>query len=125
VALLVAAGAACANGSAASAGSAASVDPTTYAATVASSDLYVGAPQRVQVGIFNQTQSEGTQLVTSGSIQLMLKPTEGSASPTSGSASYVPAPGTGGQDSGTPSLTAPDVARGVYQLENVTFGAPG
>src|SRR5207244_8476931 len=92
-----------------------SLDPTTFAASMASSDLYVGVPQRVQIGVENSTQNEGVQLVTSGSIGLSLKPTEGSGTPISGTATYVPAPGTGGQDSGTPTLTSPDVARGVYQ----------
>jgi hypothetical protein len=102
-----------------------SLDPTTFAASMASSDLYVGAPQRVQVGIFNSTQNEGVQLVTSGSIGLSLKPSEGSGTPISGTATYVPAPGTGGENAGTPALTSPDVARGVYQFENVTFDSPG
>jgi hypothetical protein len=102
-----------------------SPDPTTFAASMASSDLYMGAPQRVQIGVFNSTQNEGVQLVTSGSIGLSLQPTEGAGTPISGTATYVPAPGTSGQDTGTPTLTSPDVARGVYQLENVNFDIAG
>jgi hypothetical protein len=121
--------AACAKGSGAGSGGttsdASTLDASTFAATVASPDLYAGDPQRVQVGIFNSTQNQGVQLVTSGTIQLSLKPSGGGGTPTSGTATYVPAPGTGGADSGAPSLTAPDVARGVYQLENVTFEAAG
>jgi hypothetical protein len=116
---------ACQKSSAASAGSAASLDPTTFAASMASPDLYVGASQRVQIGVFNSTQNEGVQLVTSGSVELSLTPSEGSGTPISGTATYVPAPGTGGQDAGEPTLTSPDVARGVYQLENVRFDAAG
>ncbi len=63
--------------------------------------------------------------MTSGSIGLSLKPSGGSGTPISGTATYVPAPGTSGQDSGTPTLASPDVARGVYQLENVTFDSTG
>ena len=108
---------ACQKSSAASAGSAASLDPTTFAVSMASPDLYVGAPQRVQVGVFNSTQNEGVQLVTSGSVEVSLTPSEGPGTPINGTATYVPAPGTSGQDAGEPTLTSPDVARGVYQLE--------
>jgi hypothetical protein len=125
--------AACAAGSATSSGAgsngttsaASTLDASTFAATVASPDLYAGDPQRVQVGIFNSTQNEGVHLVTSGTIQLSLKPSGGPGTPTTGTATYVPAPGTEGEDGGAPSLTAPDMARGVYQLENVTFDAAG
>lgn len=37
----------------------------------------------------------------------------------------MPAPGTAGDRTGEPQLTAPDIARGVYQADDVTFGAPG
>jgi hypothetical protein len=104
----------------------ASLDPTTFAAQVASTDLYVSVPQRVQIGVFQQTASEGVQLLTSGTIQVALSPFQGgTGTPVSGSASYVPAPGTQGDATGTAALTAPDVARGVYELAGVTFDAAG
>jgi hypothetical protein len=42
-----------------------------------------------------------------------------------GSATYVAAPGTPGDAAGTPSLTAPNEARGVYELDDVTFDTAG
>ena len=102
------------------------VDPTTFAAQVPSGDLYIGAPQRISIGIFRSTDQAGVELVTSGTVDVTLAPFEGGAgTAVSGSARYVPAPGTNGDASGTPLLTAPDVARGVYQLEDVTFDAAG
>lgn len=103
------------------------------AAQVASADLYVGAPQDFQVGVF-ASDDNGVKLVSFGSIDLTFSylGTDGSASAQSGSpagtfaATYVSAPGTGvGDDTGVPSLTAPTDARGVYVNEDVTFSEPG
>jgi len=94
---------------------------TSYAMEVASSDLYAGTPQRVQVGIFNQT-ANGVELLTGGSIPLSLTPADG-GQPIQGTATYVPAPGTAVASS--PTLTSPSKARGVYQLERVNFPSTG
>jgi hypothetical protein len=92
-----------------------------FALEVASSDLYTGAPQRVQVGVFNQT-SNGIVLLTGGSVPLSLAPADG-GQPIQGTAHYVPAPGTAVTTS--PSLTSPSKARGVYELDHVTFPSVG
>jgi len=103
------------------------------AAQVASSDLYVGAPQDFEVGIF-ASDGQGVKLVSFGSVDLTFSylGADGSASAQAGTpagtfpATYVPAPGTGvGQDTGVPSLTAPAEARGVYVNQDVTFAEPG
>ena len=94
---------------------------TTFALQVASTDLYAGAPQRVQVGVFGSSE-EGVELLTGGTIPLSLVSGDG-GDPISGTASYVPAPGT--PSPSQPGLTSPSKARGVYQLEDVTFPAAG
>lgn len=94
---------------------------TTFALQVASTDLYAGAPQRVQVGVFGSSD-EGVELLTGGTIPLSLVSGDG-GDPISGTASYVPAPGT--PSPSQPGLTSPSKARGVYQLEDVTFPAAG
>lgn len=86
-----------------------------------SSDLYTGAPQRVQVGVFSQT-AEGVQVLTGGSIPLSLGPAD-CGQPISGTAHYLPAPETAVASS--PTLTSPSKGRGVYQLEHVTFPSIG
>ena len=70
---------------------------------MASSDLYAGAPQRVQVGVFGQS-ANGIELLTGGSIPLSLAPADG-GHPIQGTAHYVPAPGTAVASS--PTLTSP------------------
>jgi hypothetical protein len=106
--------------------SAGGADPTTFAVQVASTDLYVGAPQRISIGIFRSSDAGGVELVTSGTVELTMGPFEGgTGTEVSGTARYVPAPGTGGDAEGILQLTAPDLARGVYQLEDVTFDAAG
>src|SRR3954451_12274991 len=94
---------------------------STFALQMGSSDLYAGTPQRVQIGVFNQT-ADGIQLLTGGSIPLSLTPGDGGQT-MEGTARYVPAPGTA--VAGTPTLTSPSKGRGVYQLEHVTFPSPG
>jgi hypothetical protein len=116
---------ACSSGGAAD-GGISTADPsassaTTFALQVASTDLYAGAPQRVQVGVFGSSD-EGVELLTGGTIPLSLVNADG-GDPISGTASYVPAPGT--PSPSQPGLTSPSKARGVYQLEDVTFPAPG
>jgi hypothetical protein len=116
---------ACGSGGASDGGSSAA-DPsassaTTFALQVASTDLYAGAPQRVQVGVFGSSD-EGVELLTGGTIPLSLVNADG-GDPISGTASYVPAPGT--PSPSQPGLTSPSKARGVYQLDDVTFPAAG
>jgi hypothetical protein len=94
---------------------------STFSLQVASTDLYVGAPQRVEVGVFNST-AQGVQLLTGGSIPLKLQPADGGPS-IEGTATYVPAPGTKVPTS--PTLTSPADSRGVYELRDVTFPSFG
>src|SRR4029077_5467751 len=98
-----------------------STPSVTFSLQVASSDLYTGPPQRVQVGVFNQS-ANGIQLLTGGSIPLSLAPADG-GQPIQGTAHYVPAPGTA--VSSKPALTSPSKARGVYELDHVTFPSVG
>ena len=111
----------CSSASSTSAGTSPSGASTNFALEVASTDLYAGAAQRVQVGVFGSTD-QGVELLTGGAIPLTLVAADG-GDPIQGQATYVPAPGTPSTKS--PALTAPSDARGVYQLEDVTFPAPG
>jgi hypothetical protein len=94
---------------------------SSFSLEMGSGDLYAGAPQRVQIGVFSQT-ADGIQLLTGGSIPLSLAPAD-CGSPIQGTAHYVPAPGTAVASS--PTLTSPSKGRGVYQLEHVTFPSAG
>src|SRR6266576_1559073 len=94
-----------------------------YSAEVGSTDLYAKAPQRFQIGVF-RSSDQGVQLLTSGAIDLQLAPFQGGpGTPLQGKAHYVGAPGTGA-DTGTPQLTDPSTARGVYEFDG-TFDAAG
>jgi hypothetical protein len=94
-----------------------------YSASVGSTDLYANAPQRFQIGVFASTD-QGIQLLTSGSIGITLSPYQGGQGPPlTGQAQYVGAPGTE-PDTGTPHLTDPSTARGVYEYDG-TFDAAG
>jgi hypothetical protein len=94
---------------------------TNFSLEVASTDLYAGAAQRVQVGVFGSTD-QGVELLTGGSIPLTLVAADG-GDPIEGQAQYIPAPGT--PSAKTPGLTQPSQARGVYQLDDVTFPTTG
>ena len=94
---------------------------SSFSLEMGSGDLYAGAPQRVQVGVFSQT-TDGIQLLTGGSIPLSLAPAD-CGPPIQGTAHYVPAPGT--SVASNPTLTSPSKGRGVYQLEHVTFPSAG
>src|SRR3954463_14823194 len=76
---------------------------STFAMQMASSDLYAGTPQRVQLGVFNQT-ADGIQLLTGGSIPLSLAPADGGKT-MEGTARYLPPPGNPG--GGEPALASP------------------
>ena len=94
-----------------------------YSAEVGSTDLYAKAPQRFQIGVF-RSSDQGVQLLTSGAIDIQLTPFQGGpGTPLQGKAHYVGAPGTGA-DTGTPELTDPSTARGVYEFDG-TFDTPG
>src|SRR6266545_4023517 len=103
--------------------------PTPYRmqAEMATTDIYVNAPQRVAVGLIF---ADG-RLVTFGSVGFSFsylgtaqQPIAPQAGPQA-TAAYIPTPGTPqGTESG-PTITDPSTARGVYEAENVTFDAPG
>lgn len=96
-------------------------------AAMASSDHYVGAPQRVAIGL----QTGDGRLVTFGSVDVSFSylgtaeapldpPEPGPATV----AVYLPTPGTADAASG-PTLSLPSDARGVYQAEGVMFDRAG
>jgi peroxiredoxin len=106
-------------------------DPTgpaniTLSAQVATADLYVGAPQRVQLGISGATETQGVQVVSYGTIEVAFSFLPEGEDPVPGptaTATYLPAYLT--DDSGTaPALTNPSTARGTYQT-TVEFDRPG
>jgi hypothetical protein len=104
-------------------------DQGTFAAAVASTDMWSGAPQRFQLGISWSSQNQGVKLVTFGQIALAFTylGTDASATPVSGpqvEASYLGAPTTLSVGPG-PALSDPSVARGIYQAENLTFDKAG
>jgi hypothetical protein len=126
--VLATVGAAC-SGNGSTDSPAGSVGSTTFAAQLAGVDLWAGAPQRVEIGIFQSTQTTGVRLVTFGTVQLAFSylGADGSATPIQGpqvAASYLPAPTTKEAGAG-PALSDPSTARGVYQAENVTFDHVG
>ena len=96
---------------------------TSYAAQMASTWHYAGAPQDVQVGIL-ASGGNGVQPVTQGSVQLSFS-FLGNGDPVSGptaTATFVPVPGS--QATGDePTLVAG--ANGVYEADGVTFDRPG
>ena len=109
-------------------GGSASNGSTTFAASVGSTDLWAGAPQRFQVGVYQSTQSGGVKLVTFGQVGLAFAylGSDGKQSPAQGpqtTATYLPAPTTATGEG--PTLSDPATARGVYQAENVTFDRAG
>jgi hypothetical protein len=96
---------------------------SSYSAEVATTDLFVGAPQRVQIGVVH-SGDQGIQLLTSGSVSVTMSPYQGgSGTPVSGEAHYVGAPGTEA-DTGSAHLSDPSTARGVYELDG-SFDAVG
>ena len=107
-----------------SAGSTSTSDgATSYSAEVGSTDLFANAPQRFQIGVF-RSSDQGVELLTSGAIDIKLSPFQGGpGTPLDGTAHYVGAPGTQA-DNGTPQLTDPSTARGVYEFDG-TFDAAG
>jgi hypothetical protein len=101
---------------------------SSFAAQVGSTDLYVGAPQRVEVGVFSSTGASGVQLLSYGQVGFSFSylGTDGSSAPTPGpqaTADYLGAPGTQTTGEG-PALTDPGTSRGVYEA-SVTFDQAG
>jgi hypothetical protein len=99
---------------------------TLFAAQLASSWHYSGAPQRVQVGIA-ASDANGIRYVTQGTIDVAFAylGTDGSGAPEAGptaTADYVPVPGT---DASGDTPTIISGARGVYEAEGVTFDRVG
>ena len=123
-------GSACSNGASGATGGPPSGSASdAFAAAMASTDLFAGTPQRVQVGVEKTSQTAGVKLVTFGQVGFAFSylGADGSAAATAGpqvTASYIPAPGTA-ESGASPSLSDPGVARGVYGAENVTFDNAG
>jgi len=96
-------------------------------AVVASTDLYVNAPQRFAVGL---PFADG-RLVSFGSVAFRFSYTgtpEQSIAPQPGpeaTAGYVPTPGTPDGQGSVPIVTQQSEARGVYEARGVTFDAAG
>lgn len=95
-------------------------------AQIATSDHYVGAPQRVAVGLVLADQ----RLVSFGSVDVAFSyvgTAEEAVDPQPGPgavAVYLPTPGTADTPGG-PRVTLPSEARGVYQAEDVIFDQAG
>lgn len=96
-------------------------------AEVASTDLYVNAPQRVTVGLFLANGklltfgSVGFRFFYIGTAQQPIAPQAGPQA----TATYIPTPGTPQGAGSSPTITDPSTARGVYQAEGVRFDSPG
>ena len=101
-------------------------DATSLAMEVASSDLAVGAPQHVEVGIFS-SDGQGVRLLSFGQVSLGFSYLgDGSGAPQPGPqaiGTYVSALGAP-TDATTPTFTDPSEARGVY-LADVEFDRAG
>jgi hypothetical protein len=95
-------------------------------AAMATTDHYVGAPQRIGVGLIF---GDG-ELLSFGAVEMRFSyvgtaqaPTDPQPGP-SAIGVYLPTPGT--PDDGTkPTVTQPSKARGIYQAEGVTFDRAG
>lgn len=95
-------------------------------ASMASSDHYAGAPQRVSLGLIladNRLVSFGSVDFSFSFVGTAEEPVEPQAGP-SAVAVYLPTPGTPEEATG-PVVTLPSEARGVYQAEDVTFDRAG
>lgn len=97
---------------------------TTFGAQMASTWHYVGAPQRVQIGIF-ANDAQGLRPVTNGTIDVAFSFLEEGGDPVPGptaTATFVPVPGSpaGGDE---PAISSG--GSGVYEAEDVSFDRPG
>jgi len=95
-------------------------------AQMATTDLYVGAPQRVGVGLI---LADG-RLISYGSVDMRFSfvgTADAPQQPQPGPAAtgvYLPTPGTSNSGA-SPAITQPSQARGIYEAENVTFDQAG
>ena len=98
---------------------------TSFSAAMASSWHYVGAPQRVQVGIL-ASDTDGIRPVTQGTVDISFGALDdGSGEPVAGpsmTATFVPVPGTDASGD-VPAIV--QGANGVYEVEDVTFDTAG
>jgi hypothetical protein len=98
---------------------------TSFSAAMASSWHYVGAPQRVQVGIL-ASDADGIRPVTQGTVDISFGTLgDGGGGPVPGppmTASFVPVPGT---DASGDAPTIVSGANGVYEIEDVSFDTAG
>lgn len=94
---------------------------TTFSAQLASTWHYVGAPQRVQIGIL-ASDANGVRVVTQGTIDVAFAPVDGAASAPPATADFVPVPGT---DSAGDAPTIASGANGVYEVTDVAFDTAG
>ena len=97
-----------------------------FSAQMASTWHYVGAPQRVEVGVV-ASDTNGLRFVTQGTLEMGFSylGTDGNGQPVTGptaTASYVPVPGT---DASGDAPTISSGARGVYEARDVTFDQAG
>ena len=96
-------------------------------AEMATTDIYVNAPQRVAVGlIFADGRlatfgSVGFSFSYLGTVKQPIAPQPGPQA----RGAYIPTPGTPQGTGSGPAITDPSTARGVYEADNVTFDAPG
>ncbi|GBC86448.1 hypothetical protein HRbin12_00437 [bacterium HR12] len=96
-------------------------------AIVASVDLYVGAPQRVAVGLVtndNRLVSYGTAELAFAYLGPAGQPGEPQPGPRA-TATFVPTYGTETSGADRPAITLPSEARGVYEASGVTFDRAG
>ena len=104
-----------------------SVTASTLAASVASTDLAIGSPQRFSLGIFSN-DAEGVKLLTFGQVAFRFTFLgDGSSGSDAGpevTGTYLSAFGMP-QGGSTPELSAPSEARGIYQAEGVEFDEAG
>jgi hypothetical protein len=96
-----------------------------FSAAMASSWHYVGAPQRVQVGIL-ASDADGIRPVTQGSVDISFGALgDGGDEPVPGptkTATFVPVPGTDASGD-VPAIVSG--ANGVYEVDDVTFDTAG
>ena len=106
---------------------------STFAAEVASSDLAVGSPENVQIGVFSSTAESGVEVLSFGQIGVAFDffGADGSQPAAPGpatTASFVAAPGNSPGDTsgaGGSTLTLPSEVAGVYVTPEVMLPEAG
>ncbi len=106
------------------------LDASTFAAQVASSDLAARSPESVQIGVFSSTAEAGVQVLSFGEIGVAFDflGADGSQPPSPGPATtarFVPAPGKETTGAEGPTLTSPSEVAGVYMTPEVTLPEAG